>query len=234
MSGVPVPVYPITEPFGADGTVGDDVTLPIPVAASATPGAASFETGFPPVTRTTVAPFGQDVNGILYMLSAYAALEQAGQICPYSAAVSTALGGYAVGAELASITTPGRVWTNFVNGNTNDPDAVSTGWAASDPLYITSAPATGTFNDVALPGPSDFAWDVDTSAGPVTFTGFVAQRNGQRLYLTATAANLLNLSALTGSAANNQIRAIAGGTTGLQNLTLVLEYISVLNKWLVL
>lgn len=237
MSGVTVPQYPILELFGATAVNPDDITLPIPDTAPLLVGAASFDDGFPAATRTDpeaggVAPYGQDMNGILYMLSAYCLLLQAGQIVEFDADAVTAFTGYAIGAKVASVTTPGRVWTNWLNGNTNDPDSVATGWASDDPLYATSAPAAGTYNDVVIPGASDYALDVDTTAGAVTHTGFIPQRNGQRLFLSNTGANLYNLSNLTGSAAAHQIRTIAGGQSLLSGQSATLEYVAVLNKWL--
>lgn len=240
MSGVANPVHPIVEPFGAAALDPTYITLPIPVPTQVgvVVGAASFEDGFPPATMSDpeteggVPPFGQDMNGILYMISVYCALMQAGQIVPFNADVATAITGYAVGAKVASLTVPGRVWTNILGGNANDPDVTPTGWAASDPLYATTAPAAGTYNNVVLPGASDYAIDVDTAAGDVTHTGFVAQRNGQQVTLSNTGANLYNLSSLTGSAANNQIRTIAGGITLVQFQTVTIQWFDTLNKWL--
>lgn len=240
MSGVPNPQYPITEPFGAAAVVGPDITLPIPAPSQTgiLVGAASFEDGFPPATRSDpetaggVPPFGQDMNGILYMMSVYCAIIQAGQRVPFDAAVAAAITGYAVGAQVASSAVAGRTWANILDGNVNDPDVDPTGWAASDIQHATSAPAAGVFNDVVLPGASDFALDIDTTAGDVTHTGFVAQRNGQKLVLSNTGANLYTVDTLTGSAANNQVRGIPGGLTLVQNQTVTLQYVATLNKWL--
>lgn len=239
MSGVPTPQYPIVEPFGTAAINPADITLPIPVPTQVgiLVGAASFEDGFPPATRTDpelggVPPYGQDMNGVLFMVTAYCAMVQAGQIVPFNAAVATAITGYKVGAKVASATTPGRVWTNYLDGNTNDPDTVDTGWAAGDPLYGISAPAAGTYNNVVLPGASDYALDINTAAGNVVHTGFVAQRNGQRVTLSNTGANLYTIDTLTGSAVNNQVRGIPGGLTLVQFQSAVVEYFATLNKWL--
>lgn len=239
MSGIPAPQYPIVEPFGAAAVNPADITLPIPVPSQVgiLVGAASFEDGFPPATRTDPeaggeAPFGQDFNGILYMLSVYAATMQAGQLVPFDAAAAAAFTGYIVGAKVRSISDPGRIWTNLLDANTTDPDADDTNWAANDPLYATDAPTAGTHNNVVLPGGSDFALDVDTTAGNVTYTGFIARRNGQRLIISNTGANLLTLDSLTGSAANNQLRGIPGGITLVSGQTVTLEYVATLNKWL--
>ena len=97
----------ISIPFG-NGAGGGYITEPIPVASQIgiTPGAASFTDGFPPLTMTELSaggipPFGQDVNGILYMLSAHAAWISAGAPYKYSSAQATAIGGYPVGALLS-------------------------------------------------------------------------------------------------------------------------------------
>jgi hypothetical protein len=245
MSGTPVPVHIITEPFGTVAaalpqTDPGGVTLPIPVASQVgiLVGAASFADGMPAATMVDieseggVPPFGQDMNGILYMATAYCALLQAGQRVNWDAAAVAAFTGYAIGAEVASATVPGRVWVNWLDGNVNDPDAVDTGWAASDPLAATIAPAAGVLNNLALPGASDFALDIDTTAGNIDLTGIVAQRNGQKLFVSNTGANLLQFLALNaGSAVANRFRA-ATDLAVVQNQTLTLEWFSGLNKWL--
>lgn len=239
MSGVPVPVYPIVEPFGSAAVLGSDITLPIPVPSQTAilVGAASFTDGFPPATRTDpafggVPPFGQDMTGILYMISQYGALIQAGQIVPFDAVVAAAIGGYIIGAKVASASVPGLVWTNNLDGNTVDPDVTPTNWVADRPLYFTSAPTAGQHDNVVLPGASDFAWDVDTTAGNIDLSGFVAQRDGQRLYLSNTGANLLQALALNvGSIAANRIRG-ATDVAAVQNQTFTLQYFAAITKWL--
>lgn len=131
MSGAPQPPV-IPQPFAnhADPTFFN--TIPDTTAVA---GRASYNLGFPPLTMQPVAgggkpPFGQDVNGILFALSAHDYYVQAGQLFLYSAAVSTAIGGYAVGTLLGS--TDGRtVWFNTVNANVTDPDGGSAaGWVS--------------------------------------------------------------------------------------------------------
>lgn len=243
--GVPVPVNIITEPFGSGATAlpptdPGAVTLPIPLDSQVgiVVGAASFEDGFPPATMSDpetaggVPPFGQDMNGILYMITAYIALLQAGQRVNYNAAASAAFVGYELGAEVASVATPGRIWRNVLAANVNDPDVDDTGWAALDPLYATSAPAAGTIHNMVLPGPSDFALDIDTTLGNVDVTGIVAQRNGQKVYVSNTGANLLQfLANNAGSAAANRFRA-ATDLAVVTNQTLTLQWFSGLNRWL--
>lgn len=235
MSGVPVPQFPVVRPFGNPAVPPTDAggaTLPLPVDSQVgvLVGAASFEDGFPAATMTDpeaggIAPYGQDFNGLGYMLSQYAALMQAGQLATWNDDAQTAFGGYAVGARLASATTPGLFWTNNLDGNAADPDVDPSNWIASRPLYRTTAPAAGTFNNIALPGPSDYVWDVDTTAGNVDFSGFIAQRDGQRLYLSnINSANLFQVLALNGgSLAARQVRN-ATDLALVQNQTLTLQY----------
>lgn len=244
MSGAPVPTNIITRPFGwaaaaLDPTAPGGATLPIPEDSqvSVTLGAASFEDGFPAATMVDpeadggVPPFGQDVTGILYMITAYIALLQAGQRVPFNTTAAAVFAGYAVGAEVAS-TTPGRVWMNALDGNATDPDADAENWAANDPLYAQLAPPAGQMNDVVLPGASDFAIDIDTAAGPVDVTGFVARRNGQKIFVSCVGPNLLQILAdNVASAAANRIRA-ATDLALVQSQTLTLQWNSGPDRWL--
>ena len=61
----------LTLGFAENGTKN---TIPNASQIAITPGAASYNDGFPPLTRTPVAaggvpPFGEDMNGILYAMS---------------------------------------------------------------------------------------------------------------------------------------------------------------------
>lgn len=244
MSGVPVPTNIITEPFGSGAAAlpplnPGGVTLPIPrdSQVGVVVGAASFEDGFPAATMVDpedeggMPPFGQDMNGILYMITAYIALMQAGQRVTFRPDAAAEFAGYAVGAEVTS-TTPGRVWMNAVDGNTTDPDIDPTDWASSDPLSADLAPPAGQLNNVVLPGASDFALDIDTTAGAVDISGFVARRNGQKLFVSNVGPNLLQFLAESGaSAAANRIRS-ATDLALVQSQTLTLQFFSGPDRWL--
>jgi hypothetical protein len=242
MSGVPAPQYPVVRAFGNPAVPAVDpggATLPIPVASQVgvLVGAASFEDGFPAATMVDpeaggIPPYGQDMNGLAYMLSVYCALMQAGQIVPWNAAAAAAFAGYAVGAKLASVAEVGLVWTNNLDANADDPDLDPSNWIASRPLYITTAPLTGQYDNVALPGPSDYVWDVDTTDGPVDFSGFIAQRDGQRIYLSATGANLLQVLALNGGSTGPRQVRNATDLALVQNQTLTIQYSAGAGKWL--
>ena len=123
----------ITEPFGSSAG-GSYITLPIPVPSQTGVAAnhASFTDGFPPSTMTPEAsgglpPFGQEVNGILYMLSANIAALAAGSLPSYNAARSSAIGGYQVGAIVRNTASDGY-WLSTVNNNTTNPDSGGAGW----------------------------------------------------------------------------------------------------------
>ncbi len=98
-------------------------------------GAASYSTGFPPATFQPIAsggsfPSGQDMNGVLADLSAWARWSAAGGAATFDAAFAGAVGGYPFSALLAS-TTPGTLWQSTVDGNTSNPDASgANGWIA--------------------------------------------------------------------------------------------------------
>jgi hypothetical protein len=237
MSGVIVPTNIVVKPFGADADpTYIQLPIPIPDQTLTEPGAAAFDTGFGPLNMTDLAaggipPRGRDMNGILYMITAYIALLQAGQRVNWNEDASDAFTGYAIGAEVASITTPGRVWVNLLDANVNDPDDDDTGWRALDPLTATT-PLSGAQNNVVLPGASDYALDIDTTAGACDISGFVAQRNGQILYVSNVGANLLQILANSGlSTADNRIRA-ATDLALVTNQTLTLQWFSGLDRWL--
>jgi hypothetical protein len=131
MPGVAAPPT-IIVPFANAGT--KNTPIPVPSQIGITPGAASYDDGFPPLCLTPVAsggvpPFGQDMNGILYAVTANAAYLTAGQYYPFSSTIATAIGGYALGCVLAMADNSG-LWLNIVSGNSNNPDtsAAGSGW----------------------------------------------------------------------------------------------------------
>lgn len=86
-------------------------------------------------------------------------------------------------------------------------------------------------NNVVLPSSSDQVLSVNTGAGNVTYTGFVAQRDGQKVTFYVNGANNLNITTLSGSSlAANQVTAeapISVGTGG----TITIQYSNGLGKW---
>lgn len=245
MAGAPTPPR-VVKAFGANATA-PYITNPLPVASQigTLPGAASYDDGFVPLNMTDPAsggipPSGADMNGILYALSAWCAVLQAGQCAQFDAAAATAFGGYAVGAMLAS-TTPGLFWFNNVDANTNNPDVTPAGWIAWRPTggqYLAGTAAAGTTNDAA---PTGFGFgtctmDITVSGGNATWTGLVAGTEGQRIVITNLAASSSNLilSMLNGgSLAANQFRGIATVTL-LPGMTIQIQYSVGAGKWIVI
>jgi hypothetical protein len=127
----------ISVPFGVGAANPTYINLPIPVPSqiSITVNAASFTDGFPPNTMTPEASgglpfFGQDLNGILWMVSAYCANFAAGALPTYNATLSGDISGYPVGCVLVNTNGDG-LWINTVSGNTTNPDAGGAGWFPS-------------------------------------------------------------------------------------------------------
>lgn len=147
----------------------------IPTAASATPGRASYEEGFPPETMVPpgsggVAPFGQDFNGVFYDLSRWNRWGAAGGPVFYNSAFSTAVGGYPQGANLASTSSFSRVWTSLVNNNTSDPDAGGANWVSSNYSEMQSVTTTTTLTYasigriIAIGAPSNYTVTLPSAA----------------------------------------------------------------------
>lgn len=108
-----------------------NITNPIP-ENQGTPGSgtASFDLGFPPETMENPAaggipPFGQDMNGILFMISSILAFLNKGNTFQYSSGFAASIGGYAAGAIVQSARTDAvgtGYWLNVIANNMTDPD----------------------------------------------------------------------------------------------------------------
>lgn len=218
-------------------------TFPFPVAsqvAAGFPGNASLNDGFTPANMTPLSQSGlpmsgPDLQGILWYISGNVAASCAGQLRnTFDAAYAALIGGYAQGAEVQDATNPFQRWTSAAAANSTDP-ASGGGpavWISSVPLHSSSTLAAGTFTDNVLPGPSDLFLDINTGAGNVTLNGFVAQRDGQRITLSNTGANLLVIGFLAGTLAN-QVRANGASITILQNDSFTIQYCAAFARWVV-
>jgi len=121
------------KPFGINGQ-----REPILSTTPSGDNAASYELGFPPVTMILksaggLPPKGQDMNQILYELSALSRWTSTNAINRYDATFSTLIGGYPQDALVLGddgIT----VWRSNINNNTNNPNTTEAGWVkvASD------------------------------------------------------------------------------------------------------
>lgn len=130
---LPTPLL-IYTPFGVTAENPEYITVPIPVPSqtASTINKASFDDGFPPATFTPEASgglpfFGQDLNGILWMITAYIANFAAGNFSQYSSAQSTAIGGYPLGA-LMQAASGKHYWLSTATANTTNPDTGGANW----------------------------------------------------------------------------------------------------------
>lgn len=123
-----------------------------------TPGAASLTDGFPPLTMTPsasggVPPFGQDFNGILYLITQALQYGQSGGQFVYDGTWATAVGGYPLGALVQSSDQLG-LWLNISANNTTNPDTGGAGWVllvrkrlnANTTFYVSTTGSDSTGN----------------------------------------------------------------------------------------
>lgn len=115
------------KPFGINGP-----REPILSTTPAGDNTASYESGFPPITMTLksaggLPPKGQDMNQILYELSALARWASAGALNAYDSSFATSIGGYPKGCMLISDDNS-KIYFSTIDANTNNPNSVSTGW----------------------------------------------------------------------------------------------------------
>lgn len=149
MSGAPLPPV-IPEPFANAATAGSapgNKTAPLPDTVTNTQ-QASWRNGFQAITMQPVVaggkpPLGQDVNGVLFVATAHDFFRQSGQLWPFNSQVATAIGGYAVGAQVAS-TDGVTVWQNLTDGNVTDPDSGgAAGWIGISSYGFLTITSTG-------------------------------------------------------------------------------------------
>jgi hypothetical protein len=142
--------FPI--PWANAAGAGAIRTIPTASQIGVQNGAASLTDGFPPNCLIPIAaggswPFGQDMNGILKQLTAWARWLQAGGPLYYDATFSAAIGGYPLGAQLADASTPGLFWTSTADNNTTDPTVGGANWIVSFSHNTTSGGMIHRFPD---------------------------------------------------------------------------------------
>lgn len=168
MSGAPKPPV-IPEPFANDA---DPLYITAIPDTTGVAGRASYSLGFPPLTMQPVAgggkpPFGQDMNGILFALSAHDFYVQAGQLFQWDTNVAAAIGGYAIGTLLGS-TDGVTVWFNTVAANSTNPDdnGTAAGWVS---LFASGfQPFVGLTGGIVALTPTQAARKVITLSGALT------------------------------------------------------------------
>lgn len=194
-------------PFGANApALNITKPMPIPSQEGILDGAASFFDGFPPDTMVPavaggVAPFGQDMNGVLYAITSHLVAIQAGQPYVWNSAFAASIGGYAVGTLLGSADGTG-FWLNTVADNLTNPDSnTAAGWVSTFSYGWASVPLT---TGVVTLLPAQFAKSVIFLTG--TLTGNV------QLVLPPTQQKWLIFNNTTG---NFSVTAKTSGGTGV-------------------
>lgn len=136
---------------------GETRTIPDNSQIGLVNGAASLETGFPPLNRTPVGSGGvppsvRDMNEILRRLSNIDRWLCAGGGFEFDSAYATAIGGYPKGAILLEGDGITR-WLNTVDGNTNNPDSApfaTSGWIPLQEAGETVIDVTGFSTNITL------------------------------------------------------------------------------------
>ena len=126
----------IVEPFAVNaapsGGYGGKRIIPVPSQTGITPGAASYNDGFPPLTMTPipggVVMSGLDMNGILNEATAIDNWASAGAGFVFDSVFAAAIGGYPQGARVLRADGSGY-WLSLVDNNSNNPDTGGAGWA---------------------------------------------------------------------------------------------------------
>ncbi|WP_223723945.1 phage tail protein [Escherichia coli] len=115
------------KPFGVNGQRG--AILPTTPAGD---NSASYEQGFPPITMILksaggLPPKGQDMNQILYELSALGRWSSTGALNTFDSEFASEISGYPSGAMLISDDGE-RIFINTTEGNLSDPNSNGAGW----------------------------------------------------------------------------------------------------------
>lgn len=140
-------------PFANAAGPGYVRSIPVASQIAITPGAASLEDGFPPLTFVPVGsggvpPFGEDFNGILKMITQWVQWGNAGGTVAYDATFASEIGGYPAGALLLAASGD-AFWLCTADNNTTDPDAAGAGWM---PIVVQPSAATPKIHGTAAVG----------------------------------------------------------------------------------
>jgi hypothetical protein len=222
----------VVEAFAINGNKN---AIPVPSQIGITPGAASFNDGFPPqtmipLTSGGVPPSGLDFNGIFYMLSSHTAWQQGGGQYKWDADFVANNTGYAVGIILQSAVTPTRFYLCTVADTANDPDSDLTGWLAfsiaSTPTEVQTATlAAGTTASVAVAASTGFL-DITANAAGSTLTALGAGFDGQIVVIT----NVAGGGALFTLSSSGNVR-LPADLSFLQYSGVTVRYSATLAKW---
>jgi hypothetical protein len=142
-------------PFAFEAAAGTIRTVPQLPPSQA--GAASWQTGFPSITFVQVAsggvpPFGQDVQYLFNIITAWGRWAQAGGAQPFDGTFASEIGGYPKSALLPAASQAG-VWYSLADNNTANPDTGGANWALIGPNMTVGAlggDISGTIADMII------------------------------------------------------------------------------------
>lgn len=155
--------------FAASGTKN---TIPETSQIGIVDGAASLPDGFVPLNSTPISsggipPTRADMNGILFMISAWARWQSAGGGVPYNSTFATDsnVGGYPKGARVLRSDGTGY-WLNQTENNSTNPDTGGAGWVPDVNYGVTAI--TGLTNANVTLTAAQYAKGIITLAGTLT------------------------------------------------------------------
>lgn len=227
--------YPasLTVPFGRDAIAPYIRVVPVPSQVAIEPGAASWATGFVPLNMTLktgggVAPFGNDMNGVLNYITQNLVWLCAGGGFTFNPDVVTNSVGYPTGAVIRGAS-PATFWYNAVDDNPNDPDDDPAGWVKLGVLGN-----GGQLQTATLPAGTTSLFDVDGAGiGFVDITpniaGSVIDGVNSGEYAQLVVFTNVGVGPLTINA-HAKVR-IPTDLTLLTNMSLALKYCEPLDLW---
>ncbi|WP_246044147.1 hypothetical protein [Citrobacter arsenatis] len=195
------------KPFGINGQ-----REPLLATTPAGDNTASYEQGFPPITMILksaggLPPKGQDMNQILYELSALSRWASSGALNSYDPSFSTAISGYPKGAMLLG-NDGTTIYISTADANTNNPNSSTTNWLSLAKITSISALAGGAdklpyFTGTSTAGQTDFTPAArsllarDSADGMLNYlgTGTAAKKNAQTNVTDSTVGSLMLVGA---------------------------------------
>ena len=208
--GTPAPTpQTLLNPIGADAA-GGNITAPMPQTQPGTANAASIDVAFPAITMQAeqaggLPPLGQDMNGMLFLISSHTMWVQCGQLYLFDSDLATAIGGYLQGSILGMADGSGIWLCVNPDGSSNNPDTTSTtDWV---PLY-----SYGYASITGLTGGTYTVTNAQSKKGVLVLSGTLAANQVVQLPQTVQEWLIINM---TSGAFTLTVNTAAAGSTGL-------------------
>jgi hypothetical protein len=222
----------------------------VPITGDTSGGRASYDTGFPAITRIPIVaggipPFGTDFNGVLYDLSMAIQYLQSGVSFPFDQDFADAIGGYRIKAIVADPADPTILWQNNNADNTLPPSAPN-GWTQvfspaellrdptsalrGAPLQATQPQAEAGTNNANMMTALRVFQAMSAASSPVmgvsqTWQNLTGSRTSGVTYTNSTTKPRFIVITKTGTASSGTLE-IAGVTIGSLSSTAISDVIS--------